>query len=922
MRRLLVSILALCALLLAGSAGFWWLGAPDSHRWVARRALELALGREVQVDGRLDVEMGAAPLIRLSGVRIDNPPWAESPTLAEIARAEVRIELLPLLRGALVLPLVALQGATVALETGADGLRSWQSDETPAAFRMPSFERLSLSDVTVTHHNRRDGRRVRLHVDSLNQRREEAAGVMRLDAYGDVNGEPFEIVGTTGDPTETSDPLSLDLAIRLPSVDVRLTGTLAGAQLDLRLEARCPSVLAAARAWGLPLPLDARVMLDASLRGSVAAPALEEIEAVVQGPGDSRLTVGGALQVASESLRLERLDLTTTAAVPHPSSLAAPFGVDASWLGAAQGSGELSLADGRIEARRLAIDAVGLGGLRLEGDGAVGAFTADGALHLAPDIALVATAARSAPALAHIAAGMPEFGPIRARGRLAARDGRYQLDPVALELGPAGWPVISASGHVSDLGGLQQAKLDGAFDLATPDLLGFLGVQERPDLGRLAGRFELSDADGSIGVEHIEAALRDASLLALTIEGVFDDLRSRDEVEVQASLDVPSVAGLAEAFGAGDAPPQRLRFDGKLTGGEPRFDANGDATLGETRFDGVLAADFHGVRPSFRGRLHSPNLRLVDLGLIPAETAAPAGPPAGTQRRLFGTVPIPLEGLRSLDLDLEIRLDAVEGASLAIGDTQAHLTLDNGRLRLSPWQFNVVGGHAEVNAEVDAREPVPQWRLQAEADDVQLANVWRELETEVPISGELDLVLDLRASGRSPRDLAGSLSGDLGLALQRGEIRSRLFGLTTMNPVRWLVARSTRRGYSRIDCFVARFEAEHGIADLRALVLDTPSVVATGEGQIDFGRETLNLRIRPSAKERRLVELATPFAIRGSLASPTVEASATGATARALGRVVVSPVNLLGSLLPFVGDGGRDQGNPCLNLTAPAAAQP
>jgi uncharacterized protein involved in outer membrane biogenesis len=921
MRRLLVIVLALFALLLAGSAGFWWLGAPDSHRWVARRAVELALGREVQIDGRLDVEIGAAPLIRLSGVRIDNPAWAESPTLADIARAEVRIELLPLLRGALVLPLVALQGATVALETGADGRRSWQSDGTPATFRLPSFGRLSLSDVTVTYQNRRDGRRVRLHVDSLDQR-EDAAGAIRLDGHGDVNGKSFEITGTAGRPSGTSDAVPLDLTIRLPSIDIGLAGTVGETDLDLRLEARSPSMLAAAQAWDLALPFDARVTLDASLRGSIAAPAVEDIEAVAQGPADSRLTIGGALQLATEGLRPERFDLTTTAAVPDPSPLAAPFGVDASWLGAAQGSAQLALADGRIEARHLAIDAGGLGALRLEGDGAIGALTTDGALHLAPDIAFTATAARSAPALARVAAGMPELGPIRARGRLAEQDGRYRLDPLALELGPAGWPVISASGHVGDMGGWQQVKLAGAFDLATPDLLAFLGVQERPDLGRLAGRFELSDADGSIGVEHIEAALRDASLLALTIEGVFDDLRSRDEVEVQASLNVPSVAGLAEAFGAGDAPPQRLRFDGKLTGGEPRFDANGDATLGETRFDGVLAADFHGVRPSFRGRLHSPNLRLVDLGLIPAETAAPAGPPAGTQRRLFGTVPIPLEGLRSLDLDLEIRLDAVEGASLAIGDTQAHLTLDNGRLRLSPWQFNVVGGHAEVNAEVDAREPVPQWRLQAEADDVQLANVWRELETEVPLSGELDLVLDLRASGRSPRDLAGSLSGDLGLALQRGEIRSRLFGLTTMNPVRWLVARSTRRGYSRIDCFVARFEAEHGIADLRALVLDTPSVVATGEGQIDFGRETLNLRIRPSAKERRLVELATPFAIRGSLASPTVEASATGATARALGRVVVSPVNLLGSLLPFVGDGGRDQGNPCLNLTAPAAAQP
>jgi hypothetical protein len=367
---------------------------------------------------------------------------------------------------------------------------------------------------------------------------------------------------------------------------------------------------------------------------------------------------------------------------------------------------------------------------------------------------------------------------------------------------------------------------------------------------------------------------------------------------------------------------QRLRFDGKLSGGDRRFDAAGSAILGETRLEGVLAANLHGVRPSFRGRLHAPHLRLVDLGLTPAAAGAPAQADqaaAVAGRRLFGAEPIPLEGLRKLDLDLEIQLDSIEGVALAIGHTEAHLALTDGRLQLSPWEFDVVGGHAKVNAEVDVREPAPQWRLQAEADDVELGNVWRELETEVPLAGELDLILELQASGRSPRDLANSLSGDLSLALQRGQIRSRLFGLTTMNPLRWLVAQSTRRGYSPINCFVARFEAEHGVADLRALVLDTPSVIATGEGQIDFARETLNLRIRPSAKERRLVELATPFAIRGSLASPTVEASATVATARALGRVVVSPVNLLGALLPFVGDGGRDQDNPCLNVAASGA---
>ena len=290
---------------------------------------------------------------------------------------------------------------------------------------------------------------------------------------------------------------------------------------------------------------------------------------------------------------------------------------------------------------------------------------------------------------------------------------------------------------------------------------------------------------------------------------------------------------------------------------------------------------------------------------------------------MFLREPFPLGGLQKLDLDLEVQLDSLKGIALAVDQATAHVTLAENKLRLSPLRFGFVGGHAQADAEVEVRAlGLPRWRLRAEADDVQLGDFWRQLETQVPLSGELDLVVDLRARGRSPRDLANSLAGDFSLALQRGQIRTRLFDLTTMNPLRWLVAQSTQRGYSEIDCFIAGFRAFGGVAALRTLVLDTPNVIASGEGNIDFARETLDLRIRPSAKHKRMVEFATPFAIKGSLASPSVQASATGGTARALARVVVSPVNLLGSLLPFVNDRGLDRDNPCLTLSASEAGQP
>jgi uncharacterized protein involved in outer membrane biogenesis len=192
--------------------------------------------------------------------------------------------------------------------------------------------------------------------------------------------------------------------------------------------------------------------------------------------------------------------------------------------------------------------------------------------------------------------------------------------------------------------------------------------------------------------------------------------------------------------------------------------------------------------------------------------------------------------------------------------------------------------------------------------------VWRELETQVPLEGELDLELDLRARGRSPRALAASLDGALGLVVERGRIHSRLFGLTTMHPLGWLFARSTRRGYSRLDCVIARFDVRDGIAESQTLLVDTPDAIVTGTGSIDFTRETIDLRMQPRAKHRSLVGLATPFTIRGDLAAPAVSVSAAGTAARMAGEVALTPVTLLGSLVSLVSDRGRDADNPCLKV--------
>ncbi len=187
-RIVLFGTLALLGLGIAGLASFVWFGGADAHRWVAHKVLEAALDHDVQIDGDLTVVLGAEPLLQLTDLRIDSPPWAESPTLLEVDRAEIRIALRPLLQRVVVFPHFALDGVRASFETAADGRGSWETDGRPGAtqdrgegVRLPIFEDVSVSDATVLLHDLQDGRRNEVHIASLTNRIDADTGGTRLD---------------------------------------------------------------------------------------------------------------------------------------------------------------------------------------------------------------------------------------------------------------------------------------------------------------------------------------------------------------------------------------------------------------------------------------------------------------------------------------------------------------------------------------------------------------------------------------------------------------------------------------------------------------------------------------------------------------------------------------------------------------------
>jgi uncharacterized protein involved in outer membrane biogenesis len=355
--------------------------------------------------------------------------------------------------------------------------------------------------------------------------------------------------------------------------------------------------------------------------------------------------------------------------------------------------------------------------------------------------------------------------------------------------------------------------------------------------------------------------------------------------------------------------------------------ADGKARLGDTEFTGTLSGDMTGARPVLRGKLEAPVFYLGTFGLVPkaddrsASEKQQARNERAAARHQTAYDPIPFDALKAFDLDLEVLFDELKGVEIDVDTAEARLDLKDGVLKVDPFRLNFVGGHAKAQLLVDTRAAIPKVNLSLEADNVDLGKLLSQVRVDVPLDGDMDVVLDLAAEGNSHRALTESLEGEVGLAVARGQILTSMLHLATEDFTSWLFTSSTREGYSDLNCFIARFNIHQGLAKSDQLLLDTTNVLATGKGKIDFRDETINIKVDPEPKEADLIDLTTSFNIKGTLAEPVVKIGTTSTTARVVGEVVLSPILLLGSLLPFADDSDASADHPCLDLAAAAAGE-
>ncbi|MGH0032708.1 MAG: AsmA family protein [Myxococcota bacterium] len=456
------------------------------------------------------------------------------------------------------------------------------------------------------------------------------------------------------------------------------------------------------------------------------------------------------------------------------------------------------------------------------------------------------------------------------RARLSDRDGVVAVQDLTLEAGVQDQPWVRVGGFVRDLTHLSGVDLSGTFgEAALRHLAGSLH-RPLPDLGSVEGVVEISDADGSLGVErfHLKAA---SDELSLSVSGAFDDLRELDEIGVDVKLEARDLEVLARLFGGDQPPIGPVVFAGRVSGSDEMVTSSGSAQVGRSRLEGDWQLRLAGrERPRLDAKVRSEHLRLEDLGVLDAaaDAEAPGRPPRDADQRL------PLWMLHELDGRLEAHVARVTGGrELDLQDVSAVVTLDGGLLEVRDFSTTYERGFVRGALRVDERASATRWNLFVDATHVDMARLASLLPGDRGSAGLASLWLDLDSAGDTPRLLLQNLAGDARGKVSDGQLASeyaRMF-VTNLARVVFPTLGLVPDDRTPLACLRFEFDVDDGVAEVRSLVLSGGSEGVTGSGRIDFANGRYALDLVPHTTRPGLISVAAEVRVSGPLEAPEIK---------------------------------------------------
>ncbi|WP_181168219.1 AsmA family protein [Cognatiluteimonas lumbrici] len=221
-----LALLCVLATAIALLVAFWdwnWFKGP------IERQVEARTGREFQIRGNLDVDLGWTTTVTAGDVRFGNADWAGDEDMAEAERVAIDIAVKPLFARRVRIPLVRLHRPVLRLQKGEQG-GNWDFlPEDDGGGADLQLRRLWINDGHLTFRDPASKTDVDVSVDSVAAGEGEQAPPIVVEGKGHWKGSAFTLEGRAESPLDLQDPDSpyrIDARARAGATAAHARGTL------------------------------------------------------------------------------------------------------------------------------------------------------------------------------------------------------------------------------------------------------------------------------------------------------------------------------------------------------------------------------------------------------------------------------------------------------------------------------------------------------------------------------------------------------------------------------------------------------------------------------------------------------------------------------------------------------------------------
>jgi uncharacterized protein involved in outer membrane biogenesis len=366
----------------------------------------------------------------------------------------------------------------------------------------------------------------------------------------------------------------------------------------------------------------------------------------------------------------------------------------------------------------------------------------------------------------------------------------------------------------------------------------------------------------------------------LAVRGTVDDPLQFQGARVQLSLSGQDLADIFPLLGIPGPPTPPDRLTGALSREPGIWHLDKVAWhAGESDLAGGIAVDQRSKPGLVTANLVSDHLAFADLapliGAPPARQVDVSPEQRQTEQKLeargelFPNVPMPLERLRAMNMD--VALDArhvVAPDYLPVTALDMRVRVQDGQATVEPLDLTLGGGTVTSRMSIDARPEPPRATADLHYHDVDLGTFFRGSRYFDTTHGKLQGRIDLAGQGRSLAEIMGSANGDFVVGSTGGSVSALLVSLAGLQIADALLLYITGDDSIPIACAMGRLGLKNGVAHFDRTVVDTTKSVVHVDGTVSLADQAIRLQVTADPKRFSLLDLHGPVLIQGKLRNP------------------------------------------------------